>query len=98
MNKAFITQYFSYGVYDVESNNYRYLFTCKNDNVAKRQFIAYAVGSNDLFNETLELHKISRIGDTVGDVETDFNVLADYNDIDTAVQQHREKTKKMVDR
>lgn len=98
MNKGFITQYFIYGVYDVESNSYRYLFTCKNDNVAKRQFVAYAVGSNDLFNEVLELHKISRIGGTVGDVEIDFDVLADYKDIDTTVQQHRERTKKMVDK
>lgn len=98
MGKEFNTICWSYGVYDVEANNYRYLFTCKNDNVAKRQFIAYAVGSNDLFNETLELHKLDRIGSTVGDVECDFSVLMDYKAIEESVLQHREKTKKMIDK
>ena len=96
--KSFNTQFWSYGVYDAEANNYRYLFTCKNDNVAKRQFIAYAVGSNDLFNETLELHKIDRIGSMVGDVEEDFSVLMDYKDIESSVLEHREKTSKMINK
>ena len=96
MVKNFTTQYWSYGIYDFEANNYRYLFTCKNDDVAKRQFIAYAVGSNDLFNETLELHKIDRIGSEIGEIEEDFVVIAEYKDIDKSVQQHRENTKRMV--
>lgn len=94
--KNFQTQCWSYGIYDNEANNYRYLFTCKNDDVAKRQFVAYAVGSNDLFNETLELHRIDRIGSDIGDVEEDFLVIVKYKDVDKSVQQHREKTKKMV--
>lgn len=98
MAKGFNTQYWSYGIYDVEANNYRYLFTSKNDDVAKRQFIAYAVGTNDLFNETLELHKINRIGFAVGDVEDDFSVLLWYKDIESSVLQYREKTNKMINK
>ena len=98
MKETFIAQYWSYGIYDKEANNYRYLFICKNDDVAKRQFIAYAVGSNDLFNETLQLHKLDRIGNNIGDIENDFSVLMDYKDIDLSVQQYREKTKKMTDK
>ncbi len=98
VKKEFVTQYWSYGIYDNEANNYRYLFTCRNDDVAKRQFIAYAVGSNDLFNETLDLHKLDRIGSNIGDIENDFLILMSYKDIDTSVQQYREKTNKMTNR
>lgn len=98
MKKDFVVQYWSYGVYDNEANNYRYLFTCRNDAQAKRQFIAYAVGSNDLFNETLELHKLDCIGSAVGEIENDFLVLSTYKDIDTSVQQYREKTSKMINK
>lgn len=98
MKKEFNTEYWSYGIYDNEANNYRYLFTCKNDDVARRQFIAYAVGSNDLFNETLELHKLDKIGAEVGDVENDFRVLMSYEHIDASVQEYREKTNKMINK
>lgn len=98
MKKEFNTQYWSYGIYDSEGNNYRLLFTCKNDAVAKRQFIAHAVGSNDLFNETLQLHKLDRIGNSLGDIENDFSLLMEYKDIEPFVQQYREKTKKMIEK
>lgn len=98
MKEDFITKYWSYGIYDREANNYRYLFTCNNDDVAKRQFIGYAAGSNDLFNETLELHKLDRIGVSIGDVENDFSVLMSYKDIDSSVQYYREKTNKMINK
>lgn len=94
MEKDFVTQCWSYGIYDNEANNYRYLFTCKNDYVAQRQFIAYAVGSNDLFNETLELHKLDRIGSIAGDIENDFSVLVYYRDIDSSVRDYRKKQMK----
>lgn len=92
--KDFKTEYWSYGIYDGETNSYRYLFTCKNDNQARRQFIAYAVGSNDLFNEPLSLHKLSRIGSTIGDIEEDFVYIISYEDIDNEVQEHRKKLPK----
>ena len=98
MKKEFNTQYWSYGIYDNEANNYRLLFTCRNDAQAKRQFIAHAVGTNDLFNETLELHKLDRIGNGIGEVENDFIFLMSYSDIDASVQLYREKTSKMINK
>ena len=98
MEEKFIPQCWSYGIYDTEADNYRYLFTCKNNDVARRQFIAYAVGSNDLFNETLELHKLDKIGSYAGHIETDFSVLMDYEDIEPSVQEYREKTNKMINK
>lgn len=87
---------FTYGVYDTEANTYRYFFSCKTDAQAKRQTVAYCVGSNDLFNEPLELHRISRIGSSYGDVTPDFFVICSYSDLDKTVQEHRARTNKSL--
>lgn len=89
---------FIYGVYDTEANTYRYFFSCKTDAQAKRQTVAYCVGSNDLFNEPLELHCISKIGPNSGDISTAFSIVCSYKDLDSVVQEHRIKTEKMLNK
>lgn len=82
-----------YGIYDTESNSYRYLFTCNNFYTAKRQFIAYCVGSSDLFSEPLELHSIVDFGSQPGDIFLNYVVVSSFEEVESEVVSNRNKVR-----